>query len=426
MTDLEGRKAEAFDVLRRNDRGDHSVPTHGLYPVQFNWDSAFAAMGYRLIDPDRALRELELLASAQWPDGMIPHIVFRGDHEGYFPGPDVWKTGRTPPTSGITQPPILASALRRLVDRHGVADRERLLLLLEKVDRWHHWFLTARRDPGTGAILIVHPWESGRDNLVDWDIGMARVANTITEPYRRRDLEHVDAAQRPTKEEYDRYLSIVAHGASIGWDQVEMGRTSPFRMVDPGMTAMLLRAQRDLASLYRDLGEAEAAVGAEAPIGALEGGLRALWSSEAEALTAVDPETGAHTGRITAACFLAPYAGIADGHVMDGLRRHFDRLAGRVRYMVPSSDPDGPAYDPTRYWRGPVWAVVNRMIGQGLDEVGETDRARRVRADTRDLILTQGFHEYFQPETGEGLGGVMFTWTAAVFLDWIAGDDPLG
>ena len=37
--------AAALEILRTNDRGEFS-PTHGLYPVQFNWDSAFASLAF--------------------------------------------------------------------------------------------------------------------------------------------------------------------------------------------------------------------------------------------------------------------------------------------------------------------------------------------------------------------------------------------
>ena len=53
---------------------------------------------------------------AQWRDGMIPYIVFRGDYRDYFPGPDVWRAAGgdsdTLPTSGITNPPIAAFAVK--------------------------------------------------------------------------------------------------------------------------------------------------------------------------------------------------------------------------------------------------------------------------------------------------------------------------
>ena len=219
---------DALQILRDNDRGEFSVPTHGLYPVQFNWDSAFAALGYVLFDPARAYREVELLLEAQWSCGMVPHIIFRGDHDGYFPGPDVWGTGQEPfATSGITQPPVAASVIRRLLEAGVEITDDRLMNSIDRLEDWHHWFTFARQDD-SGAIFIVHPWESGRDNLTDWDDAMAQIVpDTGIGEYKRRDLEHVNAAQRPTKEEYDRYLTILHHGRKIDWDQKKMGGDKP-------------------------------------------------------------------------------------------------------------------------------------------------------------------------------------------------------
>ena len=84
----------AIAVLKENDRGSYTVPTKGLYPFQWNWDSCLTALGQRHFDEDRAWTEIETLFAHQWPDGMVPHIVFHVDDEGYFPGPGVWATGR--------------------------------------------------------------------------------------------------------------------------------------------------------------------------------------------------------------------------------------------------------------------------------------------------------------------------------------------
>lgn len=409
------QKQEALDILRLNDRGRFSVPTHGLYPVQFNWDSAFAALGYQLIDPARAYGEVELLLSAQWADGMVPHIIFRGDHEGYFPGPDVWATGQPTPTSGITQPPVAASVLKRLLDLGFDPGAERRLEAVRRLETWHDWFTRARQDD-QGAIFVIHPWESGRDNLTDWDIGMDRIVpDTGLGEYRRRDLEHVDAKQRPTKEEYDRYLTIVHYGRKVGWDQEELGRSSPFRMVCAGMTAMLLASERDLLILLKSLNLPTAAT--EARIGKLEDGWRSLWNPKAQAFTSRDMDSDWVSEAVTAAAFLGPYAGMTDhlGPMMD----HFDRIAGKVKYMLPSFDPDCAGFDPARYWRGPVWFVVNNRVGLGLEQIGERDRANRIRKDTQELAEVSGFYEYFNPVTGAGLGGKSFTWTASVYLDWV-------
>ena len=87
MDDLRER---ASAILRQNDRGGYSVPSDGLYPFQWCWDSGFAAMGYACFDQARAWRELERLLDGQWPDGMVPHIVFHRDDPRYFPGPEIW------------------------------------------------------------------------------------------------------------------------------------------------------------------------------------------------------------------------------------------------------------------------------------------------------------------------------------------------
>jgi len=412
-------RVKAIDILQYNDRGTYSVPTHGLYPVQFNWDSAFAALGYRLHNAERAFSEIILLLSAQWQDGMVPHIIFRGDHEGYFPGPDVWQTGQKIPTSGITQPPVAASALRRICETGYTPSPARLKAAVERLEDWHEWFTRARQDD-QGAIFVIHPWESGRDNLTDWDVGMNRIEpDTGLGEYKRRDLEHVNAAQRPTKHEYDRYLTLVHYGRKVSWDQEELGRSSPFRMVCAGMTGMLLAAERDVLAMQSQL---------ELPtdkttkrIAKLEDGWRSLWNPRAQAFVSRDVATGWVSEAVTAAAFLGPYAGMNDhlGPMMD----HFDRIGQQVQFMLPSFDPDCEGFDPARYWRGPVWFVVNNRVSLGLKSVGETKRAERIRRDTKALAETAGFYEYFNPLTGEGLGGKSFTWTASVYLDWAMGDE---
>src|ERR1044072_4617749 len=99
---------DAERVLRLNDRQTFTIPTNGLYPYRWAWDSALIAIGWAAIDERRAWAELEASMSGQWPSGMIPHIDFhveRDDPGGYFPGADVWKSPYNR-TSGITQPSL--------------------------------------------------------------------------------------------------------------------------------------------------------------------------------------------------------------------------------------------------------------------------------------------------------------------------------
>src|SRR5205823_3015019 len=77
----------AREILLRNDRGTYTVPNGRVYPFQWNWDSAFASLGFAAFDLDRAWREIESLFEGQWEDGFLPHIIFWKDDAGYFAGP---------------------------------------------------------------------------------------------------------------------------------------------------------------------------------------------------------------------------------------------------------------------------------------------------------------------------------------------------
>lgn len=404
--------ARARAILRANDRGGYTVPTAGLYPYQWNWDSAFAAWGFARFDADRAWREVETLFSGQWPNGMVPHILFHRPDPGYFPGPDVWGAeGRGPvPSSGITQPPVAATFVRAIWERDRQAGETRLRMLLPKLRDWHRWFMDWRTDDG--AVFVTHPWEGGRDNCPDWDGAMAAIDPAGVGDYTRRDTAHVDPSMRPTKADYDRYIWLVQRGRRLGWDDAAMARDAPFRVADPLMTFVLLRANRDLSHMARALGEETVEI--DRWTETLEGGAARLRNDERGIFDAIDLNSGVRSGNLSCASYLCWYGGIESAD----MGRAFDRMLETCPHPVPSHDPDAPDFDARRYWRGPTWAILNAMIGMGLSAMGHEKRADRLRSATRDLIGGHGFAEYFDPLTGDPAGGGTFTWTAAVWLAW--------
>lgn len=410
----------ARDILRANDRGGYTVPNGRVYPFQWNWDSAFVALGFATFDQDRAWREVETLFAAQWQDGFVPHIVFWKDDAGYFPGPAVWGTGRSPLTSGITQPPVASSVVRWLWQcaERGAAFRPRLEALFPKLFAWHRWFAQVRDPLGKGIVLAVHPWETGRDNSPEWDAPSQAIDVSRVGEYTRRDTTHLDRSMRPTKAEYDRYLALVQAGREMDWDQQRIAREHPFRVVDVGMTMIMLRANRDLAALADELGRKAEAEELRGYVKRAEAGIEHLWDAKIGAYCSRDSITGRFSGFVTSASFLSFYAGLQHAERDSSTLRHFDRIARRVRYVMPSLDPDDPGFDSIRYWRGPVWAVVNAMVGIGLAETGHPDLAQRIRSDTRALLAGAGFYEAYCPVTGRGTGGGDFSWTAAMWLHW--------
>ncbi|SHH35949.1 hypothetical protein SAMN05444003_2885 [Cognatiyoonia sediminum] len=397
-------------ILQGNDKGAYTIPTSGLYPYQWNWDSVLAAWGFATFDIDRAWTELETLFQSQWASGMVPHIIFHEDDPGYFPGPQVWGTGQTPPTSGISQPPVAATIAAKVWGMDPDAGRERIAKLFPKMLAWHRWYHEVRCMHGPATI--THPWESGRDNCPDWDIGMAGVDGSKVAPYERRDTGHVDPEMRPKKEEYDKYVAILEFGRDVGWDDRKIMEEGPFLMADPAMTFILLRADKDLLAMAEKLGEDTAEI--QGWIDDLTAAVPSLWNDDLGSYDASDIRSGAWANNISSGAFLYTYAGI-DNPAMD--KRTLDAWDA-VTYGIPSADPKAERFDPQRYWRGPSWPFMNGLIAIGLQDAGRDLLAERLRRETAELIRKGGFYEYFDPTNGSPCGGSDFTWTAAVWLAW--------
>jgi hypothetical protein len=418
MPSPEELRAQARATLRTNDRGGYCVPTARLYPFQWNWDSAFVAMGWATFDEARAWQEIFSLLRGQWEDGMIPQIVFHAASEDYFPGPEVWQIQRMPPTSGITQPPVLATAARRLLD--GAQDRAlaeaRMAAIYPRLVLNHRWW-EAARDPGhSGVVATLHPWETGMDNSPAWDAALARVPTDTTTVIRRRDTAHVDPAMRPRGEDYQRFIHLVDAFRAVGWLPDRMLAVSPFKVADIGTNAILLRAERDLLAVAERFGSASERAAIAARIARLHAGIARLWDGERGVFTSFDLVTGAAIRVATSAGFLPLYAHAASADQAQAMAETLSFWAHLVHWLVPSTDPTDPAFEPVRYWRGPVWSVVNWMIADGFAAAGKPAMAARILADTRHLIEASGLSEYFDPLSGRGVGGGDFSWTSAIYL----------
>ncbi|MEM8751063.1 MAG: trehalase family glycosidase [Pseudomonadota bacterium] len=414
---------KAMDILRKNDRGGFTIPTARLYPYQWNWDSAFVALGFATFDMDRAWRELELLLEGQWANGMIPHILFRQNDPDYFPGPSVWRTpdaengGGKMPSGGISQPPVLASIILELVEQS--ADLQRADAMFDAVMNWHRWFHECRTPEGTQTIATVHPWETGRDNCPDWEIGLSAMdIDPEIEPYERRDTVHSAAHQRPSKEQYDKYVTIIKFGRDHDWNQKKLTRDGPFVMYDPGLHFILLRADRDLLTLAKRFGRNDCVTEIESWIAKGVAGTEMLWNPDLKVFCARDVRTGKFSNGFSSASALCFYADAGSAEQRAGTLENMKRIGDAVQFMLPSWDPHHPMFEPQRYWCGPLWPQMNHIISRGLAEQGEQGMADRIRADLASVISLSGFYECFDPTTGGGCIGTDFSWTAALWLAW--------
>jgi len=431
-------RAMAAAVLRGNDNGGYTVPSRATYPHQWNWDSALAALGWAELDSARAWTELETLAGARDRQGMIPHIAFhtrvpdrvngrlRGmlttvaaPYARYLPGPRWWGKrfsvdGRR--ISGITQPPLAATCMRLLFEAH--ADEERVRALLRPLLCWHRFLLEERDPRGTGEPVLIHPWESGRDNAVEWDTPLWRVMPEVTVVH-RRDTHSVDAAERPSDEHYRRYLTLVRRGTEIGWRQTRLARTGAFRVLDPGFSGILARACHDLAWLAEQLGEPQIAAESDRGCERVAAALRARADSDGliRPVDLTDESTLEVTSAGSALAALTP--GLGD----DQLRAVSELVTSGALaspYGVRSLDRDHPERSPRNYWRGPAWTNITWLSAWALERRGELDAAESLRAQMLAAVEGGGMREYFVPDSGRGLGARDFAWTAALTLRELA------
>jgi hypothetical protein len=415
---------EASATLRANDRGGYTLPTAGLYPFQWDWDAAVTAIGWLTFNEPRAWDEFRWLLKGQWVSGpqagLLPHIVFHQPSESYFPGPAEWGLAHLrPPTSSISQPPLHATLLRWMWQRAKDRDlaARRLREIVPAIAAHHRWWYRTRDPAGTGLVLTVHPWETGRDNAPSWDDALARVPRA-TRPYRRRDIDHVDAAQRPTQAFYDRVVYLMDFMRDAAFDPATIARDCPFRVVDVCIVFILHRATRDLLALAQDLSlDVDAASLAES-MARTERAIGDLWSERLGMFVCRDLVNGALIEQPTMAGFLSWYAGLGSPHQQRRQATSLRAWLDEVHYGVPSTRASAAAFEPRRYWRGPVWQHMNMLIETGLREQGEPTLAGRIRRSSLELFDRSGFHEYYDPMTGEGLGGTRFSWTAATWLYW--------
>ncbi len=429
---------QAKRVLLNNNRDGYTVPSPRLYPFQWNWDSGFIALGLCYVNEKKAFDEIRNMFKGQWSNGMLPHINFHHEDPSYFPGPELWASKECPwspkdlATSGITQPPVYGFILSMMAERFWKKDKNFDSLLKEiypKVIASHRYLYQHRDFNNEGLIYIHHNWESS-DNSPLWDEALNNIdikeARDVSGL--RRDLKNVDAAQRPTNDNYNRYIYLVDLFRKYGYDDEKIVRESPFLIQDILFNAMLVRSNEGLIHLASLLGEdaSEMETWNKKTIAALN---NKCWNKEAQFYFDYDINQDKQIPIKVSNGFMPLFAGVCSPLQAEQLKRQLVSSFGSGNYILcPSCGVDEPAFDAVKYWRGPVWININWMLYHGLKRYGFVEEANHVKKQTLMLIEKNDFHEYFNPvpdipDNARGLGGTNFSWTAALYLDLINESD---
>jgi len=352
-------------------------------------------------------------------------VVYHSVPSDYFPHPGFWQIENSPeaapvPTTGITQPPLLATIVRLLHARHSQLDfvREVYPSLL----RWHRWLHTARDVDGSGLACIIHPWESGTDDSPRWLHLFEAIQPEAFPEFQRGDTRYVAATERPNRTEYERFIFLIDVFRRLNYVPGELLAHSPFLAQDILFNAILFRADEDLRALAVSLGEPTEEIDDYLNRMKLSFNAR-FWHEDIGLYYDYDARAGKPIPVNTACTFLPLFAGLPSKEQTQLLiEEHLlnpDEYApnGEVRHWVTTTAKTESTWEARRYWRGPVWIIMNWFILEGLKRYGYKDLAETIRQDTLGLIEAGGFREYYDARDGSGCGSTDFSWSAALALE---------
>jgi Glycosyl hydrolase family 63 C-terminal domain len=352
----------------------YTRPSPARYPWQWYWDSCFATIVWRSLDPERSRTELETLLRSMRPDGFIGHVVFWDRPISRRRRTYYNVDSRAAEMTGTIQPPLLAWAWRLAVGDPATEPRIAA----------HHEWLRANRDlEGDGLLWLIQPDESGLDSSPKFDPVWGR-------------RSHANWA----------FPLLVARNRRLRWDARRiLGRGGP--VLCETMTNVLWCLAR-------------VAAGQPSVTPAL---VDRLWDEPLGYFVDEAQPRGPRPAIRTWAG-LAPLA-LPDLPESIGRRMVEEHLLDPKAFWLPyppsSVAADEPSFEPgrgpgwkRRYWRGPTWVNAAWLLWLGLVRLGYDAEAEQMATALRSVILREGLREYYDPRTGEGLGATDFAWSALI------------
>lgn len=261
------------------------------------------------------------------------------------------------------QPALVGWAVMRIIEKSGEKDMDFMKTMFSSLERNNNWWLNQRMTR-YGVIYCPHGLETGQDDSPRFDHG----------PVLAVDMNSYVLSQMRATAELARILCI--DHAAEKWDQ-----------------------KADLLA---------------------ENMVKVLYDSEQNMFFDADPAAGKRQALWSASGFLPLWAGVDIGRekALDMIKTHMldeNRFFGKVPFPCIAYDQE--AYQPEKWWRGPVWMSLAWLMVEIMEKYGFTAEHEKVCRTYYEMILKDGhLRELFNSKTGEGLGAYDQGWTAAIFV----------
>ncbi len=361
----------------------YAAPNSQVYPWQWLWDSCFHSIIWAELDrPERAMIELASALSTQDAHGFVPHMNYVRHPEFHA---SLW--GRTG-SSSITQPPMYGHTIAMLRSR-GIeppVDTVRranagLRFLLER----------RRRHVASNLVLLAHPWETGCDDSPRWDdLCLGGPFDLLRWKQRKVELvEAIDAdAVGSPIGNHAFQVASVGFNALVAFNAFELGLEAP------GLCDALDERFNVASSTWIDAGETEHGSGRARTLDGL--------------LPVLVERVPARARRV--------------------LETALDDQAYGGLYGPAGVHRAEPSFAPSTYWRGPTWPQLAYLLWIAARRHGFATLAHELAVRTVAGAFRSDLAEFWNPDTGEGLGAIPQSWTG---LAWVMAEaeglsDPAG
>lgn len=347
----------------------YAAPHALVYPWQWLWDSCFHCIVWdHLGERDRALTELAVALGTQDAHGFVPHMNYVRDPEFHAA---FW--GRRG-ASNITQPPMFGHTVAELRRRGAAVPAPTVSAAVHGLE-----FLLRRRVRLDGLVLLAHPWETGCDDSPRWDDLCPGDTFDLAAWKARKgdfvDAVRTDAAGSPIANDAFTVASA-GFNALVAFNAAELG-------LDADDVCDALDARFDAALLtWVDAGDTERGSGRARTLDGLLPVLVERRPARARRVLDAVLDDAAYGGRF------GP-AGVHRGE---------------------------PTFAPGTYWRGPAWPQLSYLLWVAARRHGLAAHALELARRTVAGAFTSGLAEYWNPDTGVGLGAIPQSWTALALV----------
>lgn len=290
-------------------------------------------------------------------------------------------------------------------------DKEFLKEMYPKLKAYHEWWYTNRDHNKNGVaeyggmvhrfnnspeeIILAAAWESGMDNAVRFDV----------EGYGKDDIGV------KVFENKDKNSKLV--GYSINQESVDLNSFLYAEKIDLAQMAEILGEKEESENFYKSAAQLKEYIN-DKMFDEVTGYYYDLQFDEAG-----NTKLLVNRGKGTEG-YIPLWANAADKEKADKVVKNIlDENVMNTYLPFPTAAKDNPKYNPTKYWRGPVWLDQAYFGVIGLDNYGYKKEAQEltVKLFERSEGLLEGgaIRENYSPETGEGLHCSNFSWSASVY-----------